>query len=113
LGTVQTEIAEAQNSGSVRHNTDVDFVDGISLKDIVDMALVLQTDMQTLGIDINMRKSLTCFTDNGLQKAVRSCAHSRGEGGEIRCTRTDSQTKLRLALILGTEDRLEIPGCWT
>lgn len=113
LGTVQTEIAEAQNSGSVRDNTDVDFVDGISLEDIVDMALVLQTDMQALRVDINMRKSLTRFTDNGLQKTIRSCVHRRGDEGEIRCTRMDSQTKLRLALILGTEDRLEVPGCWT
>jgi hypothetical protein len=71
LDTIQTKIAETQNSGSVRDDADVDFVGGISLEDIVDVALVLQTDMQTLGVDIDMRKSLTCFTDNGLSKKVR------------------------------------------
>jgi hypothetical protein len=81
LGTIQTEIAETQNSGSVRDNADVDFVGGILFEDIVDMALVLQTDMQTLGVDINMRKSLTCFTNDGLAKMVRSRLHRHGEGG--------------------------------
>jgi hypothetical protein len=65
-GTIQAEIAEPQNSGPVRDDADVDFVSGISLEDLVDMALVLQADMQTLGVDIDMRKSLTCFTDDGL-----------------------------------------------
>jgi len=78
--TIQTEIAETQDSGSVCDDSDVDFVGGMFLQDLIDPTLVLQGDVQTLGIDINMRKSLACLTDNWLSHKLErvSLATMRG-----------------------------------
>src|SRR5437667_5072611 len=67
FNTIETKIAETQDSGSVCDNCDFEIVARILLKNLVNVTLVLQTDMKTFRIDINMRKSLTSFTNNRLK----------------------------------------------
>lgn len=52
--TIQTEITETENSGSIRDDCDFEIVGRISFQDLVDVAFVFQTDVQTLRIDINV-----------------------------------------------------------
>jgi hypothetical protein len=66
LCTIETLIAETQDSGSVCNDRDFHIFGWISFKNFVNMALVLQTDMKAFRVDVNMRKSLTSFSDNRL-----------------------------------------------
>ena len=54
LGTIETKIAETQDSGSVGHNSDFEIVGWISFKDFVNVTLVLQADVKTFRVDIYM-----------------------------------------------------------
>jgi hypothetical protein len=54
LGTIETEIAKTQDSGSVGDNRDFEIVGWISFKDFINMTLVLQADVKTFRVDIYM-----------------------------------------------------------
>ena len=54
FNTIETKIAETQDSGSVCDNCDFEIFGWIFLKNLVNVTLVLQTDMKTFRIDINM-----------------------------------------------------------
>jgi len=52
--TIQTEVSKTENSRAIRDDRDFEVICGITLEDLVDVSLVFQADMQTLGIDINV-----------------------------------------------------------
>ena len=54
FNTIETKIAETQDSGTVCDNCDVHFVGWILLKYLVNVTLVFQTDVETFRIDIDV-----------------------------------------------------------
>jgi hypothetical protein len=54
LLTVKTKVSEAEDSGAVRDDCDLHILGRMLLKDIVDATFVLQTKVETFGVDINV-----------------------------------------------------------
>ena len=52
--TIQTMVSKTENSRAIRDDRDFEVLCRITLEDLVDVSLVFQADVQTLGIDINV-----------------------------------------------------------
>ena len=52
--TIQTKVSKTENSRAICDDRDFEVLCRITLEDLVDVSLVFQADVQTLGIDINV-----------------------------------------------------------
>ena len=67
MKTIQTKVAETENSRAVGDDGDFEVFNGVTFEDFVDVAFVFETYVETFWVDVDVRKALTSFSDNRLE----------------------------------------------